>query len=87
VLSFAIAIVALILLALAGMAYQTIGARMDQRRFPPPGRLVEATGHRIHVYELGSGLPSVILESGIAASSLNWRAVQAEVAKFARVCS
>jgi pimeloyl-ACP methyl ester carboxylesterase len=39
------------------------------------------------VYELSSGLPSVILESGIAASSLNWRAVQAEVAKFARVCS
>ena len=29
----------------------------------------------------------MILESGISASSLNWRAVQSEVAKFTRVCS
>ena len=32
-------------------------------------------------------VPSVILESGIAASSLSWALVQPEIAKFARVCS
>lgn len=49
--------------------------------------MVDVGGHRLHLYELGSGSPAVVLESGISASSLNWRAVQSEVAKFARVCS
>ncbi|HWC18291.1 MAG TPA: alpha/beta hydrolase [Terriglobales bacterium] len=56
-------------------------------RFPAPGRLVDIDGDRLHLYELGSGSPTVVLESGISASSLNWRRVQTEVAKFARVCS
>lgn len=48
---------------------------------------MDVGGHRLHLYELGSGSPAVILESGISASSLNWRRVQMQVAQFARVCS
>ena len=55
--------------------------------FPPPGRLVDIGGRRLHLYELGQGSPTVVLESGIAASSLNWRAVQTGIAKFTRVIS
>jgi pimeloyl-ACP methyl ester carboxylesterase len=54
---------------------------------PPPGRLVDIGGRRLHLYELGKGSPIVVLESGIAASSLNWRTVQAGIAKFTRVIS
>lgn len=54
---------------------------------PPPGRLVDIGGRRLHLYEMGSGAPVVALESGIAASHLNWRAVQSEIAKFTRVIS
>jgi pimeloyl-ACP methyl ester carboxylesterase len=36
-------------------------------------------GHRIHIYALGQGTPAVIFESGIAATSLNWRCVQETV--------
>lgn len=75
------------LLILCGSVYQTLGLRSDSRRFPAPGRLIEVQGRRIHLYELGAGAPAVILESGISASSLNWRSVQAEVSKFTRVCS
>ena len=82
-----IAISCLALLVLCGIAYQAFGARSDKRHFPAPGRLVEVEGHRLHLYELGSGSPAVILESGISASSLNWRAVQTELAKVTRVCS
>lgn len=74
-------------LILIGIVYQKLGVRADLRRFPAPGRLIELGNQRIHLYEVGSGSPTVILESGISASSLNWRAVQSEVASFARVCS
>ncbi len=83
---FAIAIAIAVLLVLCGVVYQTIGLRSDERRFPAPGRLIEVGGHRLHLYQIGSG-PSVVLESGISASSLNWRKVQNEAAAFARVCS
>ncbi len=68
-----------------GAAYQWIGLRRDARRWPPPGRMVEiGGGRRIHVYELGDGAPAVIFESGIAATSLNWRSVQEKVAQRTR---
>ena len=74
-------------IVLAGAIYQIIGRARDARRYPPIGRLVDIGGRRLHVVESGEGSPAVILEAGIAASSLSWSLVQPEVAKFARVCS
>ena len=71
----------------AGMLYQAVGARRDRRRFTPPGDLIDAAGHRLHVVCRGSGRPLVLLESGIAASSLSWSLVQPEVAEFTRACA
>ena len=72
---------------LLGALFQTTGSTIDRRRYPAPGRLVPAQGSRLHAYSEGEGEPTIILESGIAASSLNWRAVQAELAQFTRVIS
>jgi pimeloyl-ACP methyl ester carboxylesterase len=72
---------------LLGALFQIIGSAIDRLRYPAPGRLVSAQGDRLHVYSEGEGEPTIILESGIAASSLNWRAVQAELAQFTRVIS
>src|SRR5258708_27091447 len=41
----------------------------------------------MHLVESGVGTPVVVLESGIAASCLNWTNIHAEVARFPRVCS
>jgi pimeloyl-ACP methyl ester carboxylesterase len=41
----------------------------------------------MHVVESGAGSPVVVLESGIAASCLNWTNIHAEVARFTRICS
>jgi pimeloyl-ACP methyl ester carboxylesterase len=49
--------------------------------------MLDVGGRRLHVYETGQGSPTVVLEAGIAATSLSWRLVQDEVAKFARVAS
>jgi pimeloyl-ACP methyl ester carboxylesterase len=83
----AIFVLAIAILIAAGMLFQAIGLKRDQRRFPAPGQLVDVGGHKLHLHEVGSGSPTVVLESGISASSLNWRAVQAQVSKFTRVCS
>jgi pimeloyl-ACP methyl ester carboxylesterase len=56
-------------------------------RLAPPGRMVDIGGRCLHLYEMGQGSPTVVLESGIAASSLNWRGVQTEIAKFTRAIS
>lgn len=74
-------------LAALGVLYQQLGARRQRRRFTPPGVLIDVGGHRLHVSCLGSGSPVVLLESGIAASSLSWAVVQPQIAAFTRVCS
>src|SRR5262249_50303044 len=74
-------------LLLAGILYQQIGVAIDRRRVRPLGQIVRAPGGSFHVNCVGQGDITVILESGISASSLSWGRVQSEVAKFARVCS
>jgi pimeloyl-ACP methyl ester carboxylesterase len=76
-----------VLLPLSGFLYQTAGSARDRRKFPPPGRLVDIGGRRWHLVEAGQGSPAVIFESGIAASSLNWTFLHAEIARFTRVCA
>lgn len=67
----------------AGWLYQTIGSVRDARRLPPPGRMVRG----LHIHQQGSGDPAVILESGIAGSSISWKHVEDQVSRFARVVS
>ena len=54
---------------------------------PPPGELIDIGGHRLHIYRMGSGSPTVVFEAGGASWSLDWYLVQTEVAKFAGTCS
>lgn len=74
-----------------GMVYQWIGALNDRRRFLGLGRMVEVgDGRRIYVSDMGREMasgPTVIFESGIAATSQNWLRVQESVAGFTRAVS
>jgi pimeloyl-ACP methyl ester carboxylesterase len=54
--------------------------------------MIDVGGYRLHIREMepaaagvAPGTPTVLLEAGIAASSLSWSKVFPEVAKFARV--
>ena len=78
---------ALAVLLIFGALYQQIGIRRQRKRFVAPGRWIDVGGHRLHVTCAGSGNPVVVLESGIAASSLSWSVVQPGIAAFTRVCS
>src|SRR5438105_1490520 len=58
--------------------------------FPPPGRLVDVGGWRLHLNCTGTpdkSQPTVVLEAGIGDFSVEWSLVQPDVARFARVCS
>jgi pimeloyl-ACP methyl ester carboxylesterase len=74
-------------LAVAGLIYQGVGAARDRRRFGAPGALAQVGRHRLHYRCEGSGSPTIILEAGIAASSLTWSRVQPAIARETRVCS
>lgn len=78
-------LVALIAIAGAGALYQTVAARRG--RVAPPGVLLDVGGHRLHAVCRGEGSPVVLLESGIAASSLSWAVLQPAIAAFTRVCA
>jgi len=76
-----------VLLAIAGAIYQSVESSNDLRTHSPPGVLVDVNGYKMHLYCLGEGSPTVILESGLNDSWLSWYKVQPVVAKFTRVCS
>jgi pimeloyl-ACP methyl ester carboxylesterase len=79
--------VLLIFGAAAGATYERLATRKDLASTPPPGRLVDVGGHRLHVWCMGAGTPVVILETGLGGSSPDWGFVQPEAARYTRVCS
>jgi pimeloyl-ACP methyl ester carboxylesterase len=74
-------------LGVVGVVYQALGSWRDARRFPAPGRMVDVGSCRLHLHEQGAGRPVVVLEAGIAASSISWSHVQPRVAEFTTACS
>jgi pimeloyl-ACP methyl ester carboxylesterase len=71
----------------AGMLYQFAGARRSARRYAPPGIMIDVDGQRLHLVCAGNAQPTVLFESGIAASSLSWARVFRDVAAFTRACA
>jgi pimeloyl-ACP methyl ester carboxylesterase len=81
-------VMAIVALAgVAGCVYEQRAEAADARRFPPPGRLVDAGGRRLHVVCIGDGSPVVLFEpSGFGNSLSFWEAREA-LARRLRVCS
>lgn len=77
----------IVALATIGAAYQIIGMVLDRRHYPPPGQTVDIGGHRLHLYCLGTGTPTVILEAAAPGWSLSWSNVQPQLARTTRVCA
>lgn len=77
----------LVLAAVCGATWQQLATRRDLASTPPPGRLVDVGGHRLHLWCTGAGAPAVILENGLGGTSAAWGFVQPDVARFTHVCS
>jgi pimeloyl-ACP methyl ester carboxylesterase len=73
-------------LLLGAYLYQIIAAAKALQRFPPPGKMIEVGGHKLHLVCKGSGNPTVVIEQGAGAPSIFWWRIQERIAEFARVC-
>jgi pimeloyl-ACP methyl ester carboxylesterase len=81
------AAVILMFLVLAGATYQGAATALERRQFPHPGRLVDVGGHQLHLFCLGAGTPTVVLEAPATGMSAAWGWVQPEVARVTRICT
>jgi pimeloyl-ACP methyl ester carboxylesterase len=77
----------ILLLATTGMIYQTAAAESDQRKYPPPGVLVNVDGYKMHIYCMGTGSPTIILDHAGGGSSMDWALIQPKLAEHTRVCA
>lgn len=77
----------IMVLAGAGLIWQSVATARDARAFPPPGLLVDVGGHRIHLNIQGEnqGNPTVVLLGCGSCTSANWGWVQPDVAQYTRV--
>lgn len=57
------------------------------QEYPPPGRLIDIGGRKLHLFCTGTGSPTVILMAGGGAFSIDWALVEPKIAQETRVCS
>jgi pimeloyl-ACP methyl ester carboxylesterase len=72
---------------LAGTSYQAVMEARDDRRFPPPGKLIDVDGHRMHLHCQGHGSPTVIVEQGVGAQSLGSAPLNEQLSSITTVCA
>jgi pimeloyl-ACP methyl ester carboxylesterase len=86
----ALGLCGLVVVALvAAAAVQSVLTSREGEAYPPPGRLVDVGGYRLHIKGEGPTevSPTVVLVSGATSLSVVWSLVQPEVARTMRVCS
>lgn len=77
----------ILLLVMAGALYESWSRHQAKRLYPPPGKLVDIGGRRIHIDCRGTGSPTVILESGLGSGgSVDWARVHDALARHSRTC-
>lgn len=76
----------LVILLGIGAASERVAERMDLRRYPPPGQMVDIGGVRLHLRCEGTGSPTVVAESGAGQNSLGWLAILPAIAQETRIC-
>lgn len=77
----------LLVLAAAGGGIETVAEAADARTEPAPGRVIDVGGHRLHLWCVGTGSPTVVLEAGGGSMSANLGRVASGLARSTRVCT
>jgi pimeloyl-ACP methyl ester carboxylesterase len=71
--------------ALLGLGYETLATSRYRSR-GMPGKLVDVGGYREYIHCLGTGQPTIVLDSGLGDASDVWRGIQGQVAEYSRTC-
>jgi pimeloyl-ACP methyl ester carboxylesterase len=80
-------LIIMILLCTTGFIYQAVATEADKRSYPPPGQLIDVGGYRLHLYCVGEGSPTVILDAAFPAQVSNWVWVQSALSPHTQVCA
>ncbi len=78
---FSLHILLIIIIAIA----LTNSAQAKEKYYP--GELIDIGTHRLHINCIGTGSPTVIIDSGIGGFSLEWIKIQNRLADTLKVCS
>jgi pimeloyl-ACP methyl ester carboxylesterase len=83
-----VALALLVALGGVGAVYESVAEAADTRAYPPPGRMIDVGGYRLHLNCIGAGSPTVVIEAGWGDSSVSWSSwVQPAAARTTRVCT
>lgn len=55
--------------------------------YPAPGKRVFVRDHYMHINCRGTGGPTVVMDSGLGGTSLDWARIQPKIAEYTRVCT
>lgn len=84
-------VLVLLVLLVAGVllssGYQAFATGRDLEKYPAPGQLIDVGGYRLHIYCVGEGSPTIVMEAGMSGWSTDWLLVQPEVAEVTRACA
>jgi pimeloyl-ACP methyl ester carboxylesterase len=70
-----------------GGGYETVRLALDRSAYPAPGHSYVVGGHRLHLWCIGTGAPTVVLESGLGETSPTWGWIAPAASRTARVCA
>ncbi|HMF53215.1 MAG TPA: alpha/beta hydrolase [Edaphobacter sp.] len=65
--------------------FNTIASHRFWALHPPPGKILEVDGHRMHLHCMGQGSPTIVLDSGWGNDSFVWGEIQPQLAANTRV--
>jgi pimeloyl-ACP methyl ester carboxylesterase len=80
-------LITLAVLAIGGTVAAFMADRHDLTRVPPPGRLVNVAGYRLHLWCRGIGTPTVVMDADLGATSFVWNYVLDGVSRFTQACA
>jgi pimeloyl-ACP methyl ester carboxylesterase len=76
----------LLLISIATRLSIELASRELEALYPPPGQMVSVDGHKLMLYCVGSGSPTVVLEAGLGIGWEGWQTVIPPLAALTRVC-
>jgi len=76
----------LALLLVAGYVFERWSVQSELETLKVKGKLIKVDGASMHIQCLGSGNPTVILESGLGSDMSSWDNIIGPVSKITRVC-
>ena len=85
---FLVALILFLGLIIYLLVRESMARSKYRSEYPPPGQMVNLETHRIHLYCVGSGKPTVVFEADLDQyGSLSWVPVQETIGEITRACS